>query len=133
MTIVNVNNIVTSGFDEDALATATPSEQILNSGTLTTSGDVANGIFANASSVFIRNDANIETGGNGAAGILVQGTDAHIENHATIVTHGGAYSNKKIQFFSEGIDVVGSRYNIANYGNIVVEGNLSSAISGDGD
>ena len=43
---VNVLNISTSGFDEDALTTATAGDFILNFGKLTTTGDLAEGIFA---------------------------------------------------------------------------------------
>jgi hypothetical protein len=43
MAIINHKNILTSGFDEDALTTATSGEHVRNFGRLTTTGDLANG------------------------------------------------------------------------------------------
>src|SRR5262249_51500801 len=132
MTIVNRKNISTTGFDQDALTITKPGTSLLNLGNLTTIADLANGIFAGANNVSIRNNARIETSGDGAAGIFVQATDTHVENYGTIVTHGGVFADKKSEFFSEGIDVGGDRFYIANYGLIHVDGNASSAIAGDG-
>lgn len=55
MAIVNHKNILTSGFDEDALTTTASGQHILNFGYLTTTGDLANGIFVDANDVSIRN------------------------------------------------------------------------------
>jgi len=55
MAIVNFKKIFTSGFDQDALTTTTPGDQIINFGNLTTTGDQANGISAGANDVTVRN------------------------------------------------------------------------------
>ena len=132
MPIVNRKNIFTTGFDQDALIITKPGTNLLNLGDLTTTGDRADGIFADANNVTIRNNAKIETAGDGAAGILVHGNDAHVENFGSITTHGSVFTSKKVQFFSEAIDVEGDRFYIANHGAIRVEGAESSAIIGEG-
>jgi hypothetical protein len=131
MAIANFKNIVTHGFDEDALSTTTFGEHILNFGNLTTSGDLANGISANADDVFLQNFGRIETSGQSAAGIFVIGNDAHLANYGTIVTHGD-YDGFD-DFASEGMFAEGDRFNIVNYGNIRIEGLFSSALEGFGD
>ena|SRR5258708_39035348 len=88
MAIINHRNIITSGFDEDALTTTMSGEHVRNFGRLTTTGDLANGIFADASNASIRNFGQIETSGLGAAGIFAEGEHAHIENFGSVVTHG---------------------------------------------
>ena len=133
MAIVNRKDISTSGFDEDALKTSTPGEQIINFGDLTTTGDVAAGIFASANNVFISNFGNIETFGRGAPGILVQGDDAHIDNFGLIVAHGDHYPAADSRHgFSDGITVDGDRFYIANHGSIQTKDQATSAMFGLG-
>ena len=136
MAIINHKNILTSGFDEDALTTTTSGEHFRNFGRLTTTGDLANGIFADASNVSIRNFGRIDTSGLGAAGIFAEGEHAHIENFGSVVTHGGLFDPDPNvdgdEFFSEGIFANGDRFHIANYGSVRVEGETASALVGAG-
>jgi hypothetical protein len=139
MPIVNSKKISTTGFDQDALVITIVGTSLLNVGKLTTTGDLANGIFADANNVSIRNNATIETSGAGAAGIFVQGNDAHIENHGSVHTTGDFFDPTPRKFpsgdevFSEGIEAVGDRFYVANYGSVQVSGLFSSGLVGVGD
>ena len=132
MATVNFKNILTHGFDEDAVTTNTAGEYLLNFGALTTTGDKANGIFADANKVSAANFGRIETSGLGAAGIYVEGADARIVNYGSVITHGD-WLDEGDGFFSEGLFANGDRFYIANHGTIRVEGESSSAMVGAGE
>ena len=130
MPIVNFDDILKTGIDEDALSTFTPGELIKNFGTLTTTGDLGEGIFAAANGVTIDNRGSIATFGDGAAGIFVFGNDVTVANRGSVTTHGSFII--ALEAFSEGITVVGDRFHIANYGTVRVEGDGSTAMAGAG-
>jgi hypothetical protein len=121
MAIVNFKSIFTSGFDQDALTTATSGGHILNFASLTTTGDLANGIYAGANNVSIFNFGPIETFGLGAYAIFVEGDNARVENFGPVVTHA-----------DDSIEVHGDNFIIANHGNIRTDGDFASALVGIG-
>jgi hypothetical protein len=131
MSIKNFHNITTTGFDEDALATLSPNDDIRNFATLTTLGDLANGIFAGADGVSITNFGQIETSGRGAEGILIEGADAHVRNFGSIVTHGEPTDD--FLFFNEAIVAIGSNFDLQNWGKLETHGFASQGIVGVGD
>src|SRR5262245_58856555 len=130
MTIVNRDEISSSVDFQNALTTAQAGERIINFATLTTTGNVAFGVFATANGVTVRNHGHIQTSGLGSGGIIVFGNDARIENHGSVTTLGGFTEDF---IFSDALSAYGDRFHIANFGDVRVEGDGSSALVGLGN
>jgi hypothetical protein len=137
MARANFKSITTTGIDDDALSTTKAGDFISNFGVLQTSGDLADGIFGGADQISISNFSSIETTGRGAHGIFVNGANAHVDNFGSITTHGSSFdfdpNSDEDDVFSDAIAVNGDRFHIANYGNLEVTGNFSSAAAGIGN
>jgi hypothetical protein len=127
----NFRNITTTGFDEDALTTFLPNDDIRNFATLTTSGDLANGIFVGADSVSVANFGHVETSGSGAEGVLIQGADGHVRNFGSIVTHGEPTND--FLHFNDAIAAYGNNFDLQSWGSLETHGSFSSGMSGIGD
>jgi hypothetical protein len=94
MAIANRKNIVTLGFDEDAL---TAGEHLINFGGLTTIGELADGIFADADDAKIQNFGTIETSGLGARGIFVDARRRALKIMVPL-SHTVTFSTRPISF-----------------------------------
>jgi hypothetical protein len=131
MPINNFQDITTTGFDEDALVTATVGDRVRNFAVVTTTGDLANGIYAGANNVSVDNLGRIETSGRGAEGVLIEGAGARVRNFGTIVTHGEPTDD--FFHFNDAIAVYGNLFKIDNWGNLSTEDAFSSGTFSEGD
>lgn len=120
MPVRNFRNIVTTGFDEDALTISSPGERVQNFATLATTGDLANGIYAGVDGVSVDNFGAIETSGVGAEGVLVVANDARVRNFGSIVAHGEPTDD--FLNFGDAIAVYGNDVDIANWGRLETAG-----------
>lgn len=137
MAIINKTDLATSGFDEDALASARTRDIVQNFALLNTSGSLADGIYGEADGIAATNFGNIETTGAGAAGIFIVGDEARVANLGTVATNGDLYDPDGIpgsgdEFTSDGIRVFGAGFQVKNIGEISAIGFAPGGIVGVG-